>query len=75
MTQTSTEDYNIYATYVARLGKELFFILLGGLLFLGEVEIIDGRELDVRDIDLGGGGHDESLVDTAKRDTVDLEGA
>lgn len=51
--------------------------LISGLLLdlSGKVGIIDVlRNLNTREIDLGGGGDDVSLVDTSERDTIDLVG-
>lgn len=48
---------------------------LGSLLLLEELIASLLADLDTRDIDLGAGGNDVSLVDTLKRDTVDLVGA
>lgn len=46
--------------------------LLGiGLLSAGEEGIIDGSNVNTSQLDLGGSSNDVSLVDTAKRDTVD----
>jgi len=56
-------------------GEELRLSLAGGRVGAGEVIVVDGRNIDLRDIDLSGGGNDVRLVDPAERDTVDLVGA
>lgn len=62
------------------LGEEaLLAALLVGLAVAGEVlglaNLLDGALVDAVDRDVGGGSDDVAGVDTAERDTVDLEWA
>jgi hypothetical protein len=54
------------------LGSTGLLVRGGGLLEVSIVEL--SVDLNSRDVHLGGGGNDVTLVDAAERDTVDLEG-
>lgn len=68
-------------TYLGLLSllEESLLGLLLGLLLLGEVvgsgDLLDGLSVDAADVDAGAGGDHIAGVDTAKGNTVDLEGA
>lgn len=60
---------------VSGVSKESSLSLDLGSLLLVEVGVVDLLiDFDVRDVDLGRGGNDVSLVDTSDGNTVDLEG-
>ena len=50
---------------------ELLLAAGGGVRLAGEEIVVDGGDVNTVDIDLGGGGNDEGLVEAAERDTVD----
>lgn len=75
-THTHTEMMKPRSAYLLDLVEESLLGLL--VLALGALEVFViklGVELNSGDIDLGGGGNDVSLVDTAEGNTVDLEGS
>lgn len=58
------------------LGEELFLAVLAlGLLRRLEVGVVELGQVELRQLDLGGGGDHEARVDAAQRAAVDLERA
>jgi hypothetical protein len=63
------------AAYLGGFSEELLLTGLGGLLLLLEELLVDLRNINTLDIDLGAGGQGVSLVDSLEGDTIDLVGA